>query len=82
MSLPTPSPSKARATKGEAESPKRYAFIVRAHLDQDDMRSKLMNFRPSPGMPADVYIKTGERTFLEYLMRPVMDSFSRAFREQ
>jgi hypothetical protein len=41
-----------------------------------------MNFQPSPGMPADLYIKTGERTFLAYLMRPLMDSFSRAFREQ
>ena len=36
---------------------------------------------PTPGMPADVYIKTGERTFFEYMLRPVLDSFSRAFRE-
>ena len=28
-----------------------------------------------------VYIKTGERTFFEYIMKPVFDSFSRAFRE-
>ena len=35
----------------------------------------------TPGMPADVYIKTGERTFFEYMMKPVFDSFSRAFRE-
>jgi HlyD family secretion protein len=33
-------------------------------------------------MPADVFIKTGERTFFDYIMRPVSDSFSRAFREQ
>jgi HlyD family secretion protein len=32
-------------------------------------------------MPADVYIRTGERTFFEYIMRPVYDSFARAFRE-
>jgi HlyD family secretion protein len=32
-------------------------------------------------MPADVYIKTGERTFFEYMLRPVLDSFSRSFRE-
>lgn len=68
--------------QGEPEAPKRYAFIVRAHPDQDDMRNKLLNFRPTPGMPADVYIKTGERTFVEYLMQPILDSFSRAFREQ
>ena len=38
-------------------------------------------FVPTPGMPADVYIKTGERTFFEYIMRPIYDSLSRAFRE-
>jgi HlyD family secretion protein len=35
-----------------------------------------------PGMPVDAFIKTGERTFLEYLVRPVQDSFARAFREE
>jgi hypothetical protein len=41
-----------------------------------------MNFEPNPGMPADLYIKTGERTFFAYLTRLLMDGFSRAFREQ
>lgn len=36
---------------------------------------------PTPGMPVEVYIKTGEQTFLEYLARPILDSLSRAFRE-
>ncbi|MDH5772550.1 MAG: HlyD family type I secretion periplasmic adaptor subunit [Rhodospirillaceae bacterium] len=35
-----------------------------------------------PGMPAEVVIVTGERTFLEYLLSPLEDSFGRAFREQ
>lgn len=35
-----------------------------------------------PGMPVDAYIKTGERTFVEYLVRPVQDSFAKAFREE
>ena len=43
--------------------------------------SQVENFRPTPGMPADVFIKTGERTFFDYIMRPVLDSFSKAFRE-
>ena len=34
-----------------------------------------------PGMPADIFIETGQRTFFNYLMRPVSDSLSRAFRE-
>jgi HlyD family secretion protein len=35
-----------------------------------------------PGMPVDAFIGTGERTFFEYLARPIMDSFNKAFREQ
>ena len=35
-----------------------------------------------PGMPAEVLIVTGERTFLSYLISPITDSFVRAFREQ
>jgi membrane fusion protein, type I secretion system len=35
-----------------------------------------------PGMPVDAFIKTGERTFLEYLVRPIQDSFAKAFREE
>jgi membrane fusion protein, type I secretion system len=75
-------PERQETNPGEPEPPKRYSFIVRARLDQNDLKREVANFRPSPGMPADVYIKTGERTFLTYLMRPVLDSFSRAFREQ
>jgi len=33
-------------------------------------------------MPADIMIETEERTFFEYLIKPVKDSMSRAFREQ
>jgi HlyD family type I secretion membrane fusion protein len=35
-----------------------------------------------PGTPAEIFIGTGDRTFLEYLVKPVMDSFSRAFTEE
>jgi len=35
-----------------------------------------------PGMPADVMIKTGERTFFQYMTAPIHDSFARAFHEQ
>lgn len=34
-----------------------------------------------PGMPVETLISTGERTFLEYLWKPLSDSFSLAFRE-
>jgi len=35
-----------------------------------------------PGMPAEVMIATGERTFLDYLVAPVSRSFRGAFREK
>jgi HlyD family secretion protein len=57
------------------------SFIVRVTLDQQDARRKVENFRPTPGMPADIYIETGQRTLLEYLLRPLLDSLSRGFRE-
>ena len=60
---------------------RRDIYVVRVRLDEDDVRKHLEGVRPTPGMPADVYIKTGERTFFEYIMKPVLESLSRAFRE-
>ncbi|NNU81643.1 HlyD family type I secretion periplasmic adaptor subunit [Halovulum dunhuangense] len=34
-----------------------------------------------PGMPVEAYIRTGERTPLNYLVKPLADYFNRAFRE-
>lgn len=34
-----------------------------------------------PGMPVEVFIRTGERTPLAYLVRPLAEYFNRAFRE-
>lgn len=34
-----------------------------------------------PGMQVDTFIRTTERTFVEYLVRPIRDSFQKAFRE-
>jgi epimerase transport system membrane fusion protein len=34
-----------------------------------------------PGMPAEVLINTGSRTLLQYLSRPLMDTFARSFIE-
>jgi hypothetical protein len=66
----------------EPEVPTHDSFVVRIRLDERDLEEKIEGFRPTPGMPADIFIQTGQRTFFEYLMRPVVDSFSRAFREQ
>lgn len=57
------------------------AFVVRVKLDGEASAKLVPDFKPTPGMPADLFIRTEERTFFDYIMRPVFDSFARAFRE-
>jgi HlyD family secretion protein len=66
----------------DSDTVTRNSFIVRVRLDQRDAHLKVEDFRPTPGMPADIFIETGDRTFFNYMMRPVSDSFARAFRER
>jgi membrane fusion protein, type I secretion system len=35
-----------------------------------------------PGMPAEVHIKTTDRTALSYLLKPFTDQFARALKER
>jgi HlyD family type I secretion membrane fusion protein len=55
-------------------------YIVRVALDTKQPVA-IRDFKAVPGMPAEVYINTGQRTFFEYLTQPIKDSMSRAFRE-
>ncbi|WMT92860.1 HlyD family type I secretion periplasmic adaptor subunit [Pelagibacterium sp. H642] len=55
-------------------------FEVRLELTRD-LPTEVAHEQIYPGMPAEAYIATGERTFFEYLIKPIRDSFSRAFRE-
>ncbi len=55
-------------------------YVVRVRLDPVDA-ARIESFHPTPGMPAEIYIKTRERTFFDYLTQPVRDSMSRSFRE-
>jgi len=43
--------------------------------------AKLGNLEVHPGMPVDVVFKTGERTFISYLIKPLIDKFARAFQD-
>ena len=56
-------------------------YVLRVKLEPAEFAA-IENFTPTPGMPAEVYIKTAERTFFRYLMKPIEDSMSRAFRER
>jgi protease secretion system membrane fusion protein len=37
--------------------------------------------RIQPGMPVEVIVKTGERSFMAYLLKPLSDRFARSFKE-
>jgi HlyD family secretion protein len=71
-----------REPTGAKDVARQDTFVVRIQLDEQRARSKIENFKSTPGMPADVFIKTDERTFMEYILKPLSDTFVRAFREQ
>lgn len=48
---------------------------------QDGEIEKLDGLHLLPGMPVESFIKTDDRTPLEYLIKPIADYFNRAFRE-
>ena len=56
-------------------------FQARIALDQDSLSAALEGSPLYPGMQAEVMIVTGQRTTLDYLLQPLIQSFNRAFRE-
>jgi HlyD family secretion protein len=55
-----------------------YAAKIRV---QDERLAELYGVRIIPGMPTRVFIMTGRSTVALYALRPLLDSFSSAFRE-
>jgi HlyD family type I secretion membrane fusion protein len=53
----------------------------RAILTIGDLPKGLSPQQIYPGMPVEAFIDTGERTFFEYLAKPIIDSAHRAFTE-
>jgi HlyD family type I secretion membrane fusion protein len=70
------------AVAGERNAPPAYRVHVAIDPEQLDKLRRATGVAPTPGMPAEVLIFAGERTFLDYMVRPLLDSFRRAFREQ
>ena len=55
-------------------------FKVHVRPDADQV-ARLKGIKLVPGMPAEVFIRTGERTVLSYLTKPLNDQVRRAFKE-
>jgi HlyD family secretion protein len=58
----------------------RDVYLVRVAVDPAEF-AKIPGFQAVAGMPVEVFIRTGDRTFFEYVTKPIKDSFARAFRE-
>ncbi len=56
-------------------------YVARVSVSQEQL-NRVRGFVPTPGMPAEIMIQTEERTFFQYLIKPITDSMNRAFREQ
>jgi len=58
------------------------ATFYRAEIvpDQDEL-AKLKGLELLPGMPVESFIRTADRTPLNYLIKPLADYFNKAFRE-
>lgn len=54
-------------------------YMVRIQLDQAQVRREELKL--TSGMPADVFIHTGNRSMLSYITKPLRDQFARAFRD-
>ncbi len=63
-------------------SPPDSYYVALVEVDKNILLNTTKHIELYPGMPADVLIRTGSRSFLNYLFSPIMDSMHRAFREE
>ena len=56
-------------------------FTVRMTLPEDELR-RLAGLQLVSGMPAEVFMQTGSRTMMSYLMKPITEQLQRAFVER
>lgn len=56
-------------------------FLAKVEIDPAELERIAPDVKLVPGMSADVMILTGERTVLDYLLRPFTESITKSFRE-
>lgn len=56
-------------------------YLVRASISEAELKRFPEDLKLIPGMPAQAFFKTGDRTVLSYLMKPLAEQMSLAFRE-
>lgn len=76
------SPDLTREPAGQPGSSAGQAYyMVRVSLPEPEIK-RLGTMHLVPGMPAEAFIKTQERTALEYLLKPIREQIARSFRER
>lgn len=60
----------------------RMYFLTKVEVPESELARLGDQKKVQPGMLADVFMRTGERTFLDYLLHPIMASFDNAWRER
>jgi len=56
-------------------------YTIRVSLPPEEV-ARLGEAKLIPGMPAEAFVQTGDRTVMSYLMKPLSDQLMRAFREK
>jgi HlyD family secretion protein len=56
-------------------------YTIRIGLSAKEI-ARLGEVRLVPGMPVETFVQTGDRTVMSYLIKPMYDQLSRAFREK
>ncbi len=64
------------------EQSKESYFLARIKIDQKELANLKEQVTLHPGMPAQIFIITGSRSMVSYLLTPIQDSFYKAFREE
>jgi protease secretion system membrane fusion protein len=67
-----------RLVENSKDKPDEYYLI---QIEADEGIKHLKGQRVQPGMPVDVVIKTGERTFVSYLFKPITDRLATSFKD-
>jgi HlyD family secretion protein len=75
------SPDISSDRQENAPFPAKTYYLVRITLSAQQV-ARLNGIRLVPGMPAETFIKTQERTALQYLLKPLQEQFARTFRER
>ena len=57
-----------------------YFYQLEAKLN-DDAKQQLTGLKIEPGMPVQIFVKTGERSLMNYLLKPLYDRLNITFSE-